>query len=207
MTPPSQSPILFPWSADGGRRRDIQSRQLRVTMKTLLSERQLRLGVEQLAREIDQHYGAQPLTVIAVMTGSIVLFADLIRMLSMPLRVGVVQASSYRGGTVAGELTVDKRMMIDVQGRDVMLVDDIFDTGQTLQRLMDEIGEMGAASVRSAVLLQKKRCHDVAVRPDFVAFEIPDEFVVGYGLDFQDHYRNLPFLGVLEDSDFEQIKH
>jgi hypoxanthine phosphoribosyltransferase len=175
-------------------------------MKTLLSEQQLREGVERLASEIDGHYGQQPLTIVAVMTGSLVLFADLIRMLSMPLRVGVVQASSYRGGMTAGDLVVDKRMMIDVQGRDVMLVDDIFDTGQTLQRLMDEVGQMGAASVKSAVLLQKQRQHDVVLRPDFVAFEIPDEFVVGYGLDFQDHFRNLPFLGVLEDCDFVQFK-
>jgi hypoxanthine phosphoribosyltransferase len=175
-------------------------------MKTLLTEQELRSGVERLALEIDEFYGDQPLTVIAVMTGSLVLFADLIRMLSMPLRVGVVQASSYRGGTEAGVLTVDKRMMIDVQGRDVLLVDDIFDTGRTLQRLMDEIGEMGACSVRSAVLLQKQRQHDVVLRPNFVAFKIPDEFVVGYGLDFQDHFRNLPYLGVLEESDFEQFK-
>lgn len=175
-------------------------------MRTLLTEQQLREGVERLAREIDNHYADQPLTIVAVMTGSLVLFADLIRMLSMPLRVGVVQASSYRGGTQAGELTVDKRMMIDVQGRDVMLVDDIFDTGRTLQRLMDEVSEMGATSVRSAVLLQKQRQHDVVLRPDFVAFEIPDEFVVGYGLDFQDHFRNLPYLGVLEDCDFEPFQ-
>jgi hypoxanthine phosphoribosyltransferase len=172
-------------------------------MKILLDEQQLHQGVKQLAGKIDEHYGDQSLTVVAVMTGSLVLFADLIRMLSMPLRVGVIQASSYRGAMTAGELAVDTRMMIDVAGRDVLLVDDIFDTGRTLERLTHEVSEMGASTVKTAVLLHKRRQHDVAMRPDFVAFEIPDEFVVGYGLDYQDHYRNLPYLGVLEESDLQ----
>jgi hypoxanthine phosphoribosyltransferase len=174
-----------------------------IAMRILLDEKQLHEGVKQLAANIDSHYGKQSLTVVAVMTGSLVLFADLIRMLSMPLRVGVIQASSYRGAMTAGELAIDTRMMIDVAGRDVLLVDDIFDTGRTLDRLSNEVAEMGALSVRSAVLLHKLRHHDVELRPDFVAFEIPDEFVVGYGLDYQDHYRNLPYLGVLEESDLQ----
>jgi len=172
-------------------------------MRILLDEKQLHEGVQELAAKIDGHYGPQSLTVVAVMTGSLVLFADLIRMLSMPLRVGVIQASSYRGAMTAGELAIDTRMMIDVVGRDVLLVDDIFDTGRTLERLTCEVSELGAASVRTAVLLHKIRPHDVELRPDFVAFEIPDEFVVGYGLDYQDHYRNLPYLGVLEESDLQ----
>ncbi len=172
-------------------------------MRILLDEKQLHAGVKRLAGKIDEHYGGQPLTIIAVMTGSLVLFADLIRMLSMPLRVGVIQASSYRGAMTPGELAVDRRMMIEVASRDVLLVDDIFDTGRTLHRLTQELGELGALSVRSAVLLHKQRPHDVTLRPDFVAFEIPDEFVVGYGLDYQDHYRNLPYLGVLEESDLK----
>lgn len=172
-------------------------------MKILLDESQLREGVQRLAAEIDDQYGGRPLTVVAVMTGSLVLFADLIRLLSMPLRVGVVQASSYRGGTRPGELTVDTQMLIDVQGREVLLVDDIFDTGRTLARLLDQFDQMGATSVRSAVLLHKHRSGQAPVRPDFVAFRIPDEFVVGYGLDFQDLYRNLPFLAVLETDDLQ----
>lgn len=168
-------------------------------MRTLLTESELRAGVEKLATEIDVAYGSErPLTVIAVMTGSLVLFADLIRRLSMPQRVGVIQASSYRGGTTSGELSVNAEMMIDVRNRDVLLVDDIFDTGRTLDRLSNLLTEHGAKSVRTAVLLHKIREHDVALRPDYVAFEIPDEFVVGYGLDFMDMYRNLPYLAVLE---------
>ncbi|NNE00315.1 MAG: hypoxanthine phosphoribosyltransferase [Pirellulaceae bacterium] len=173
-------------------------------MRILLDESQLHDGVERLASEIDSHYGSKhPLTVIAVMTGSLVLFADLIRRLSMPQRVGVIQASSYRGGMKSGDLTVDSNMLIDVKNRDVLLVDDIFDTGKTLDRLTGLLLEMGATSAKTAVLLHKQRQHDVEIRPDFVAFEIPDEFVVGYGLDYLDMYRNLPYLGILEPAEIE----
>ncbi|TWU32904.1 hypoxanthine phosphoribosyltransferase [Novipirellula artificiosorum] len=173
-------------------------------MRVLLDETQLTTGVHGLADEIDRYYGNQRhLTVIAVMTGSLVLFADLIRRLSMPQRVGVVQASSYRGGTTSGQLHVDAKMMIDVSGRDVLLVDDIFDTGKTLDRLRSMMIEFGANSVKTAVLLHKQRDHAVELRPDFVAFEIPDEFVVGYGLDYLDMYRNLPYLAVLEPAEIE----
>ena len=173
-------------------------------MRILLNEDQLQDGVEQLAQEIDQAYGSEkPLTVIAVMTGSLVLFADLIRRLSMPQRVGVIQASSYRGGMQSGELAVDSKMLIDVKNRDVLLVDDIFDTGKTLDHLSKLLIQMGAKSAKTAVLLHKQREHDVEMRPNFVAFEIPDEFVVGYGLDYMDMYRNLPYLGILEPAEIE----
>lgn len=177
-------------------------------MRILLDEDQLQAGVERLATEIDRFYGDQrPLTVIAVMTGSIVLFADLIRRLSMPQRVGVIQASSYRGGTESGQLEVDSTMLIDVKGRDVLLVDDIFDTGRTLDRLTRLIKDLGAKTTKTAVLLHKHRQHEVSLRPDFVAFEIPDEFVVGYGLDYMDMYRNLPYLAVLEESEIASTEH
>lgn len=173
-------------------------------MKTLLTEHELQAGVHRLAGDIRRHYGTQPLTVVAVMTGAIVLLADLIRLLDMPLRVGVIGASSYRGGKISGALSVDTQMLIDIRDREVLLVDDIFDTGRTLESLVGHMRNMGAHSVRTAVLLHKQRPTDVVVRPDFVAFEIPDEFVVGYGLDYQDLYRNLPFLGVLEPSDLQR---
>lgn len=173
-------------------------------MKTLLDEQQLRNGVLELAERINEHYGSRPLTVVAVMTGSLILLADLIRQLEMPLRVGVVQASSYRGGTRSGELFVNAAMLINIRDREILLIDDIFDTGRTLDRMIFDMQQLGAADVKSAVLLHKMRNHDVDVRPDFVAFEIPDEFVVGYGLDYEDLYRNLPYLGVMEQEDLDR---
>lgn len=169
-------------------------------MKVLLDQKQLQAGVQKLAGEIRSVYGDRPLTIIGIMTGSVVLLADVIRELDMPLRVGVVQTSSYRG-TQRGQLTINAEMMLDITGRDVLLVDDIFDTGHTLAEVIQLMQDLGPTSLRSAVLLRKTGRQEVRLRPDFVAFEIPDEFVVGYGLDFNDEYRNLPYLAVLEPAD------
>lgn len=151
-----------------------------------------------MADAIAAQYGDRPLTIVAIMTGSLVLLADMIRHLKMPLRVSLIQASSYRGGTESGALWIRDDMMLDVSDRDVLVVDDIFDTGKTLQAVLRCIGEMQPRSTASAVLLRKEGRQEVEMEPDFVAFSIPDEFVVGYGLDYQDLYRNLPFLAVLE---------
>lgn len=170
-------------------------------MKTLLSEVRLREGVDQMAAEITQRYGEQPLTIVAVVTGSLVLLADLIRQLTMPVRVSLIQASSYRGGTESGELWIREDMMLDVAQRHVLIIDDIFDTGRTLQAVVKCIESMSPSSVSTAVLLHKAGRQLVEMEPDFVAFKIPDEFVVGYGLDYQDLYRNLPYLAILEPED------
>ncbi|HEX3869566.1 MAG TPA: hypoxanthine phosphoribosyltransferase [Pirellulales bacterium] len=173
-------------------------------MKVLLSEAELREGVTRLAREINESYHDRALTIVGVLTGSIVLVADLIRQVTIPLRVGVLQARSYRGtATLPGELTINADLMPDIKARHVLVVDDIFDTGKTLLRLMDQLKGMGPASVRSAVLLRKQGRQCVEMQPDHVVFEIPDAFVVGYGLDYQDEYRNLPHLAALESSDLE----
>jgi hypoxanthine phosphoribosyltransferase len=159
--------------------------------------------VEQMAQSIGQRYGATPLTIVAVMTGSLVLLADLIRCLSMPVRVSLIQASSYRGGTRPDALWIRDDMMLDISERHVLVLDDIFDTGATLQAVMRCLAEMRPASVSSAVLLHKLGRQQVEMLPDFVGFTIPNEFVVGYGLDYQDLYRNLPYLAVLEPSEIE----
>ncbi len=169
-------------------------------MKILLDEQQLRQGVEALAAQINRDYGNHPLTIVGVLTGSVVLMADLIRKLEMPLRVGVVQTSSY-SGTRRGALTINSDMMLDITGRDVLLIDDIFDTGHTLSEVTQLMRELGPTSLKSAVLLLKTGRQEVGWRPEYVAFDIPDEFVVGYGLDYNDEYRNLPFLACLEEAD------
>ncbi len=173
----------------------------RCAMKRVLSEEQVREGVARMACEIAEYYAGRPLTIVGVMTGSVVLLADLIRLLDMPLRVGVVQASSYRGGTKAGRLSINSDLTLDIAGRDVLLVDDIFDTGYTLLEVIALLDEMGPKSIRSAVLLRKRGRQQVNLEPNFTAFEIPDEFVVGYGLDYRDEYRNLPYVAALEPED------
>ncbi|MEN0112006.1 MAG: hypoxanthine phosphoribosyltransferase [Planctomycetota bacterium] len=176
-------------------------------MRTLHTEAELQAGVERMAGEISAAYGEGPLTLVSVLTGSVVLVADLMRKLDMPMRVGVIEASSYGGATTTrGELTVNSELLLDIRDHDVLLVDDIFDTGHTLVRVMEKMREFGPRSLRSAVLLRKHGRQEVTEQPDFVAFEIPDEFVVGYGLDYDDHYRNLPYLGVMEPSDLDQHK-
>ncbi len=124
-------------------------------VKILVTHEQIEESVTRLAAEIRRREGDKPLTVIAIMTGSIVFLADLIRKLDMPLRVGVVQTSSYRGGTTRGALSINSAMMPDVAGRDVLLIDDIFDTGNTLAEVIALIDDLKPTSVRSAVLLLK----------------------------------------------------
>ena len=169
----------------------------KTNVKVLLSEQEISAGVERMAQEIRDQYGKDPLTIIGIMTGSIMLLADVIRMLEMPLRVGVIQTSSYRNGTERSELTINASMMPDIKDRDVLLIDDIFDTGHTLSGVIEKINQFGPKSLRSAVLLSKTGRQEVEMRPDFVTFDIPDEFVIGYGLDYEDEYRNLPYIGSL----------
>jgi hypoxanthine phosphoribosyltransferase len=171
-------------------------------VKQLFSEGEIRERIGMLAAEISSHYADRPLTIIGVMTGSMVLVADLIRHLDLSVRVGVVQARSYRGArTEGGHLEVNDSMLPEVKDRDVLLVDDIFDTGQTLSALVLQLRKMGARSVRSAVLLRKAGRKLVDLNPDHVAFEIPNVFVVGYGLDYDDAYRHLPYVAMLEAED------
>jgi hypoxanthine phosphoribosyltransferase len=167
-----------------------------------LSKEALEQGVARMAAEITAHYGDRPLTIVGVLTGSIVLLADLIRQLEMPLRVALVQARSYRGRAMSpSNLTINADMLLDVKQRHVLVVDDIFDTGRTLFELIAHLDELQPASLRTAVLLRKNGRQQVPCDPDYVGFDIPDEFVVGYGLDFDDLYRNLPYLAVLDPSD------
>jgi hypoxanthine phosphoribosyltransferase len=171
-------------------------------MRVLLSKEELHDGVVRMAEEIAARYANCQLTIVGVLTGSVVLLADLIRLLDLPMRVGVLQASSYRGATTTrGDLVINSELMLDISGRDVLLIDDIFDTGHTLVQTMEKMREFEPSSLHSAVLLRKQGRQEVDYNPDFVAFEIPDEFVVGYGLDFEDMYRNLPYLAALDAED------
>jgi hypoxanthine phosphoribosyltransferase len=170
-------------------------------VKVLLNEKQLHAGVAEVAAKIQNDYQDRPVTIIAIMTGSLIFLADLVRRLEMPIRISLIQASSYRGGTSSGDLQISQSMMLDIAGRDCILVDDIFDTGKTLLEVGNSLRALNPKSLRSAVLLHKLGQSKVELVPDYIAFAIPNEFVVGYGLDYDDHYRNLPYVGVMEASD------
>jgi len=171
-------------------------------MRTLLSSAQLAEGIERLAAEVRGDSHEKPLTVIGVLTGSIMVVADLIRRLEGPVQLNMVWASSYRGtATSPGRLDLRLDLLPDLTGHDVLVVDDIFDSGRTMQALMEELRRLGAARVRSLVLLRKQGRAEVAMEPDFVGFDIPDAFVVGYGLDFDGLWRHLPYLAALDDDD------
>jgi hypoxanthine phosphoribosyltransferase len=165
----------------------------------LLTETQIQDRVRQLGRQIEADYLGKPLTIVAVLTGSLILLADLIRQIHLPLRVALLQANSYKGATTkAGVLVINEAFAPDVAGRDVLLLDDILDTGYTLSTLVQRMSERGALSVRTAVLLRKVGRQEVRLEPDYCGFVIPDAFVVGYGLDYDDDYRHLPHVAVLD---------
>ena len=173
-------------------------------MYTLLSSEQLAAGIERLATEVRRDATERPLTVIGVLTGSIMVVADLIRRLEGPVQLNMVWASSYRGtATSHGQLDLRLDLLPDLTGHDVLVVDDIFDTGRTLAAIVRELRGRGAARVRTLVLLRKQGRSAVALEPDFVGFDIPDAFVVGYGLDFDGAWRHLPHIAALEPADID----
>jgi hypoxanthine phosphoribosyltransferase len=170
-------------------------------MDILIPADRIQERVGELARQIARDYKDRPVTIVGVLTGSLMFLADLVRRLDLPLRIGLIQASSYRGAvTNPGELHVQPELVPDVRGRDVLLLDDILDTGQTLSYLMEHLRNVGAASLRVAVLLRKRGRQKVPLEPDYCGFDIPDAFVVGYGLDYNDEYRHLPYIAVLPET-------
>ena len=170
--------------------------------RILLHHDQISERVRQMGEEISAVYnGREPsLTLVPILSGSIIFLADLIRELPLKMKIALIQVSAYPGRTVeATEPQMVIELSGDVAGRDVLIVDDILDSGRTLRRVRQIISERGPASVRSAVLLHKPNKAPPDVMADFVGFSIKDEFVVGYGLDFDDHYRNYPHIGVLRE--------
>jgi hypoxanthine phosphoribosyltransferase len=172
-----------------------------VAVELLIDESKIRERLGAMGRQIEDDYRDKPLTIVAVLTGSLIALADLVRQIRIPLRIALLQASSYRGATTsATTLVINEAFAPDVVGRDVLLLDDILDTGQTLGALVDHLKDRGAKSVRTAVLLRKVGRQIVPLEPDYCGFVIPDAFVVGYGLDFNDEFRHLPYVGVLRES-------
>ncbi len=167
-------------------------------MEILITEAEIQERIRELGKQIEADYQGRPLTIVAILTGSLIVLADLIREIQLPLRVALLQASSYKGATTtAGALIINESFAPDVAGRDVLLLDDILDTGHTLGTLVHRMADRGALSVKTAVLLRKTGRQEVKIEPDYCGFEIPDAFVVGYGLDYDDDYRHLPYVAIL----------
>jgi hypoxanthine phosphoribosyltransferase len=170
-------------------------------MKKLISAEDIQVRIAELAREIERDYHGEPVTLLGVLTGCLIFVADLVRELRLRTRIGFIQASSYRGATTPGRLEILPTMLPDVRGRHVLLVDDILDTGQTLTQVVEHVRRLEPLSLRVTVLLRKRGRQIVPFEPNYVGFEIPDAFVVGYGLDYNDDYRQLPHVAVYDESD------
>ena len=165
----------------------------------LISPEEISERVSKLAAQIMADYRGQELTIVGVLTGSFVFLADLLRRLDLPCVVDFLAASSYGTGTTSqGQICVEKDLRVPVANKTVLVVEDIVDTGLTLSRLVTMLQQRGAASVKVCCLLDKSAGREVPVQLDYVGFEIPNHFVVGYGLDYAEHYRNLPGVAVLK---------
>lgn len=164
----------------------------------LFSEAEILAGIDRLSVEVSEVYDDAELTVVAILKGSCIFVADLVRRLPNPLEMAFVAARSYGDRTTSGELQVDfLPAKSELSGRRLLLVDDILDTGRTLLHVRTALLERGAAEVRTCVFLDKPARRVIDIEPDFKVFEIEDQFVVGYGLDHAGRYRNLPFVGTL----------
>jgi hypoxanthine phosphoribosyltransferase len=169
----------------------------------LISEAQLQRRIRELTAQIQRDFRGRDLVVVSLLNGTVLFLADLIRHLSLPLRLDFIGVSSYRDGTESRELIFTKELRLDVRGRDVLLVDDILDTGKTLKQVLAKLRALKPGRIKVCVLLEKKARRVEKVHADYVGFQIPDLFVVGYGLDFAEQYRNLPFVGVLRSEIYQ----
>ncbi len=154
--------------------------------------------------DIERDFARREMVVVSLLNGTVTFLGDLIRNLSLPLRLDFIGVSSYGAGTESGDLVYTKELRLDVRGRDVLLVDDILDTGKTLYRVLAKMRALKPRRIKTCVLLNKAARRVEPVKADYVGFEIPDFFVVGYGLDFAERYRNLPFVGVLHPHVYKQ---
>jgi hypoxanthine phosphoribosyltransferase len=172
------------------------------TIDPIIPAERIESRVQELARRIEEDFRNGDLTIVLVLTGALFFARDLIRHLQLPLLLEVVKAKSYRG-TESGDLRLHLELVDtnSIRGRDVLIVDDIVDTGKTLCQLVSALREWSPRTIRTAVLLNKhsRRLPESPIHPDYEGFQIPDKFVVGYGLDYDGKYRNVPFIGVVRD--------
>jgi hypoxanthine phosphoribosyltransferase len=170
------------------------------SVEVFIPEARIRARVAELGRDIARDHGGLPLTLVGVLKGSFVFLADLCRAIDMPLEIDFVGAASYEGTTTTGEVRITRDLSRPVEGRHVVLVEDILDTGLTLRRLLDVLSSHRPASLKVCALLEKPARAKVRIPLDYRGFVIGDEFVVGYGLDKDELHRNLPFIGAVRSA-------
>lgn len=170
----------------------------------MLSERKINKRVKELAAQLDKLYGGRTPVVVCILKGSALFFADLIRNMKTTLTIDFMSVSSYGSGTKStGEIKIKKDLSTDIAGRDVLIVEDIIDSGNTLYSLKKLLNTRSPASVNIVTLLDKPARREVPIEPEYTGFVIEDEFVIGYGLDYAEEYRNLRYVGVLKRSVYE----
>ena len=164
----------------------------------LISEEVLDARINELGRQISEDYAGRSVHLICILKGSIFFTCELAKRITVPVTIDFIQASSYGSSTVSsGVINIKKKLDESIEGKDVIVIEDIIDSGNTLSKLVPYLQEMMPASLRVCTLLDKPERREVDVRVDYNGFNIPDEFVVGYGLDYDQQYRNLPYIGVL----------
>ncbi|HUG95457.1 MAG TPA: hypoxanthine phosphoribosyltransferase [Pleomorphomonadaceae bacterium] len=169
--------------------------------EVLLTEEQIQARVAELGTQLNADYAGLEPVLISVLKGSIVFLADLVRSMELPLSIDIMEVSSYGAATeTSGQVRILKDLSNPIEGRHVIVVEDIIDTGLTLNYLLRYLREKGPASLRICCLLDKPARRLTEIPIDYVGFTIPDRFVVGYGLDYGERYRNLPYVGVLRPS-------
>ncbi len=166
--------------------------------QVLVTEANLAKRNRELGEEITSFYAGEEVTVVAIINGALFFTADLLRRIALPVRLDCTRISSYRNETVSQEPEILYNITLEVENRHVLIIDDILDTGKTLSKITEMFHKLTPQSLRTCVLLEKQGRREVPFDADFVGFRIPDKFVVGYGLDFAERYRNLPCIGVLK---------
>ena len=173
--------------------------------RVLFDEPAIHRRLDDIAAQISNDYRERELTVIAVLHGSLMFVADLLRRIPLPLRLECLSVASYHGkAQSSGEVVFNEIVLPNVAGRDILILDDILDSGHTVAAVRERLETAKPHSIRVCVLLSKKKQRTRQIDTDYVGFEIEDEFVVGYGLDFRERYRNLPYIGVLRKELLEQ---
>lgn len=166
----------------------------------MIDKKTLQGRIKAMGKELTTAFKNRHLTVIAISNGATVFVADLIRQIDLPMQLDSITAYSYTGTESSGEVKMLTKLKLDISSRNILLVDDILDTGRTMGKIVKFLKTLNPDSVETCVLLDKPSRRVTPIEADYVGFEVPDVFVVGYGLDYNEYYRNLPFVGKLENN-------